>query len=324
MNPETLVFIMTDRCNASCRMCCFSCGPSGKQLLNMARMKEYMDQAKELGTIETIAYSGGEAFTHYDQLKECVAYAARLGFNVTLATNGFWAGNDEGVRLMGDLVRAGLRQVSISLDKYHQEYVPMETARRAARVLSDLGVLSIVTVMDAKDGTSLKETLDNMRPEIYGPDLILYPMFNAGAAKGNFNDDQFIKACRTETARCPFSRDIVVLFDGSLMMCCSQYSQDIPIAQLGKFDADSLETAVTRLKQSDFIYVMLNDGFGWYVERAGEFGCSFDQFYGVPCELCHDIFTNGKLVEELAPLVRQEAGKLRVAKLLSGNGRTPV
>jgi hypothetical protein len=282
-------------------------------------MKEYMDQAKELGTIKNIAYSGGEAFTHYAQLKECVSYAAELGFNVTLVTNGFWAGNDESVRLMGDLVGAGLRQVSISLDKYHQEYVPVETARKAMRVLSDLGVLTVVTDLETKDGTSLKETLDNMRPEIYGPDFILYPMFNAGAAKDNFNDDQFVKACGTETARCPFERDIVVLFDGSVMMCCSQYSFDIPMVRLGKFDADSLGTAVARLKQNDFIYVMLRNGFGWYVERAGEFGYSFDQFYGVSCELCHSIFTNGKLVRQLTPLVKKEAGKLRVTKLLSGH-----
>jgi hypothetical protein len=281
-------------------------------------MKEYMDQAKEFKTIKNIAYSGGEAFTHYNQLKECVAYATELGFNSTLVTNGFWAADDKGVRLMGDLVGAGLRQISISLDKYHQEYVPMETARKAVRALLDLGVLSVVTVIDSKDRTSLKETFD-MRPEIYGPDLVLYPMFKAGAAKDNFNDGQFVKVCRAETARCPFPRDIAVLFDGSVMMCCSQYSQDIPIVRLGKFDIDSLETIITRLKQNDFIYVMLNHGFGWFVERAGEFGYSFDQFYGVSCELCHSIFTNGKLVDELAPLVRKEAGKLRVAKLLSGN-----
>ena len=175
MNPNTLAFIMTDRCNASCRMCCYSCTPSGKQLLNIARMKEYMDQAKELATIENIAYSGGEAFTHYEQLKECVAYAAGLGFNVTIVTNGFWADSDEGVKLMGDLVGVGLRQVSVSLDKYHQEYVPMETARKAVRALSGLGVLSMITIMDTKYGASLEATTNNMRPEIYGADLILYP-----------------------------------------------------------------------------------------------------------------------------------------------------
>jgi len=101
-------------------------------------MKEYIDQAHEIKSIKNVSFSGGEAMMHYDQLKECVAHAAGLGFNTALVTNCFWAADhDKGRGMMSGLVDAGLKQVYISLDKYHQEYVSVETVRKAMRILID-------------------------------------------------------------------------------------------------------------------------------------------------------------------------------------------
>lgn len=317
MDISSVAFIMTDKCNASCKMCCYSCTPKGKQLLHVDRMKAYMDEAKSIPGIENIAFSGGEAMMHYDQLLECVSYAANLGFNATLVTNGFWAADyDRGYEKMKTLVDAGLRQVSVSLDKYHQEFVPIQTAKKALRILKKLGVLSMITIMDTKDGSSMGETMDHIRPEIYEAGLILYPLFEAGAAKKNVAQDQFLRLCKPETATCPYANDVVVLFDNSVMMCCSQYSHQIPMVHIGKFEEDSLAQSIQNFRQDDFIFILLSQGFGWYVSQMKRMGYPVRPSYGVACELCHEIFTNQKLVEALSPLVKEEADKMRMKKLL--------
>ena len=95
MKFTNLGFIMTNKCNASCGICCFSCSPKGSLLLDWGRMKEYIEQAAEIGTFETIGFSGGEAILHFDQLRDCMAYASSFGFRVTLVTNGFWGRDRE-------------------------------------------------------------------------------------------------------------------------------------------------------------------------------------------------------------------------------------
>jgi hypothetical protein len=298
-------------------MCCYSCTPKGGKLLEKGRIKEYIRQAKAVGTVENIAFTGGEAILHYDQLLDCVSFAADSGFNVTLVTNGFWATDeDKGFKMMERLARAGLRQVSVSLDKYHQEYVPLETARRALRILGKLGILSMVTIMDTKDGECMGALLDDLRPEIYSLNMILYPLFETGAAKNNIESGQFIRLCEAKTAVCPYQSDIIILFDGSLMLCCSQYSHAIPMVQLGNYEKDSLVRAIENLRHNDFLYVLLHSGFGWYISAAGRAGFEFDEYYGVSCELCHAIFSNAQLVEKLSPLVKKEADRLRIAKML--------
>jgi len=316
MEIATLVFVMTDRCNASCKMCCYSCTPKGKRLLDANRMKQYMDQAADLKTVKNIAFTGGEAIMHLNQFTDCVSYASKLGFNATLVTNGFWAADEKkGYQMMEMLKKAGLRQVSVSVDKYHQEFVPVETERRAIRILRDLDLLSMLTFMDTKDGTCMGNSLENLRPEIYGASFIYYPLLEAGAAKDNIPGGSYLRLCEADTAVCPYSNDIIVLFDGSLMMCCAQYSHEIPMTHLGNFYQNTLQEAITAFHQSDFIYVMLRNGFSWYINEAGKLGYSFDSHYSVACELCYAIFTDAELVRKLEPAVKREADRLRLSKL---------
>jgi TPR repeat protein len=297
-------------------MCCFSCTPKGGRLLDAKRMKEYMDQASDIKTVKNIAFSGGEAIMHFRQFLDCVSYAAGLGFNATLVTNGFWAADEKkGYRMMNTLAEAGLKQVSISVDTYHQEFVPIETERKAARILAELGLLSALTFMDTKDGACMGNSLDELRPEIYGAELILYPLFEAGAAGKNIPGDQYLRLCEARAAACPYEKDIAVLFDGSVMMCCSQYSHVIPMTHLGDFYENSLQETITAFNQNDFIYILLHSGFEWYVNAAEELGYTFNSHYGVACELCHAIFSNAELTEKLKPAVKREADRLRLSKL---------
>ena len=105
MELKALAFLLTDRCNASCGMCCFSCSPRNRALLDVSMVKDYIRQAAELGTVKSVSFSGGEAMLYYDQLRECVAFAKAHGLRSTLVSNGFWGcGHGKGA---GDAGRTG-------------------------------------------------------------------------------------------------------------------------------------------------------------------------------------------------------------------------
>lgn len=318
MKLEGLAFLMTDKCNASCNMCCFSCTPKGKALLDKEVMKDYMRQAAELGTVTTVSFSGGESIIYYDQLKECIEYAKSLGFRSTLVSNGFWAKDyEQGYKKIKGLVDVGLSALSISVDKYHQEFVPIESVKNAIRIIDQFGLPSAISLMDLKDGESVYHSVEALRPEIYGKNLIVYPVFPAGKALETVDPDQLIRACSSETAQCPFDHFITVLFDGTLMMCCTQFSRDLPMTHLGKFGETSLKEAIDNFNKDDFIYVMMANGLGWYAKIAREMGFKVEDNYCVSCHLCHELMSNPEFVKQVEPYVKKEAGRLRIKKLFS-------
>ena len=317
MQLNNIAFLMTDKCNAACDMCCFSCSPAGKQLLDKETVKDYIRQAKEMG-IKNVAFSGGEAIMHYNELKECMSYAKSLDMPSTLVSNGFW-GKDykKGYEMLSGLKEAGLYACSLSVDKFHQEFVSYEAVRNAIKIASSLGVMSTVTLMDLKDGESVYRSIEELRPEIYNRNLIVYPVFPAGAAAVNIPDDQFIRSCSSNQAVCPFDNSITVLFDGTMMMCCTQFSREVPIVKLGSFGKTSLKDAYENLKKNDYIYVMLKNGLFWFASLAKELGYHVEDKYTVSCNLCHELFTNEEFMKDSFPYVKEEAGRLRVKKILN-------
>jgi hypothetical protein len=316
MQFESLAFVMTNKCNAACKMCCFFCSPQKSALLDIGLMKDYIRQAYEIGSFKTIAFTGGEAILYYEQLRDCIAYAHSFGFGASLVSNGFWAaGYEKGVEMIKGLVEAGLTDISISVDQFHQEYVPLQSVKNAIRIIESLGVRLTLTLADLKGGLSSKAVMRELRPGIYGKKLFAYPIFPVGGAALSIPDEQILKICDRETACCAFNNGITVLFDGTLMMCCSQFSSEIEMTHIGQFGCTSLKDAIASFHQNDFLYVLMANRFKWYVDLAEGLGFKLGQYYSVPCHLCHALFTNTAFVEAAAPFVKAEAGRLRIKKL---------
>lgn len=318
MNFQVLAFVLTDKCNAACQMCCFSCSPKKNTLLNKEQIKKYIKQAQEIGTFKAIAFTGGEAILYYEQLKECMEYANNLGFNSTLVSNGFWAADyDKGYEMIKGLVAAGLTDISISVDQFHQEYISLQTVKNAIRICESFGILTALTLMDLKDEKSSSETMEKLRPEIYGKELKIYPAFPIGEAVINITDEQIIKACNKNNAYCTFDRIITVLFDGTIMMCCSPFSSEIKMTHLGNYETTKLSEAIKAFNRNDFLYVLLLNQFSWFVDFAKKLGIEVEDNYSVPCHLCHFLFTNKEFVKAVQPFVKAEAERLRMNKLFA-------
>ncbi len=85
--------------------------------------------------------TGGEAFGQWDRLIELCrrAKAERLGPLANVETNAFWATDERIVRdRLAALDAAGMDKFVISADPYHQQYVPIDRPRLAARVAEDV------------------------------------------------------------------------------------------------------------------------------------------------------------------------------------------
>lgn len=160
--------LLTYWCNARCAFCYVYSGPNKRgrgdslmtveQALTLWRGLNHQlaaDGLKEDGGTPAagqplacrIHFAGGEPFYDFDHLLAIARAAQAQGLRVfeKVETNAFWAKEDDETRLRLELLRdAGMGMLMISADVYHQEFVPVERCRRAARiareVLGDKGV----------------------------------------------------------------------------------------------------------------------------------------------------------------------------------------
>ena len=130
-NPyDVLAFTLTQKCSAQCEICCFESSPTCTMSLDINRVREYINSASKLDYIKTIAFTGGEPFLIYNDLRELIKLASLSGKRVTTITNGYWASNyDLVITKIKELKERGLNHLSISYDSYHSEYIDVNNIR---------------------------------------------------------------------------------------------------------------------------------------------------------------------------------------------------
>ena len=134
--------MLTDWCNASCASCYLSCAPDGRAEMSVEFALELWRQLIEASPHGCrVHLTGGEPFGRWKRLIELCRRARDEGLGPLekIETNAFWATNERIAReRIGALDAAGMQKLSISADPYHQQFVPLERCRLAARVSEEL------------------------------------------------------------------------------------------------------------------------------------------------------------------------------------------
>ena len=323
MDMRIVGFSLTDKCNASCSVCCFQCSPHGSFLIDEGMAKRYIDEAGETGTVGTLYFSGGEPLLFPEVLKRLTRYAFEsFGIRSLVATNGFWGADIErGTALMRELAECGLSRVRISADLYHQQYISADAVKGALRIAHGLGILSHVTVMDVKGHPNMRAVIESLRPEIYlAPFIAWYPLYLPEAVLSNrqlgIGRDDLLEPVPWDACYCRDFSGPRLFWDGGIYNCCSQFTREIPRMRVGTVGETTLAQAWRRMYSDPILDVIRRAGVTWLAEKARELGEPIRQRYTSECELCRDLLCDKELVSKLEPLARGESQKRRVAWLL--------
>lgn len=132
--------LLTYECNLECDHCFVWGSPWQRGTMTLKTIREILQQAKDLGTVEWIYFEGGEPFLYYATLLKGVQVAARLGFPVGIVSNGYWA-TDAQDALEWLRPFAGLVQdLSISSDLYHWKESLSQQAKHICSAAGKLGI----------------------------------------------------------------------------------------------------------------------------------------------------------------------------------------
>ncbi len=147
MKLSGLHILLTYQCTLECDHCFVWSSPWQSGTMSLGNLRRLLQQAKDLGTISSIYFEGGEPFLYYGLLLAGTREAARLGFEVGVVSNGYWATSvDDALEWLRPF--AGLLQdLSVSSDLYHWSEQLSRQAQNARAAAEQLGIpLGLISI----------------------------------------------------------------------------------------------------------------------------------------------------------------------------------
>ncbi len=151
MDLSGLHLLLTYQCNFECDHCFVWGSPWQSGTMTLRNIRHILQQATELGTVKWIYFEGGEPFLYYAALLKGAQEAARMGFQVGIVTNSYWA-TDEVDALEYLRPFAGLiQELSISSDLYHWDEKLSQQARNASAAAKRLGIpIGVISIAEVE------------------------------------------------------------------------------------------------------------------------------------------------------------------------------
>jgi len=90
--------LLTENCNAKCKMCCDSRGRVVGKTLSKDDIDLILSNIKECEEITTVGITGGEPMLYQDLVEYIFDYNFDRNMKFTLKSNGFWGNNQSNAR----------------------------------------------------------------------------------------------------------------------------------------------------------------------------------------------------------------------------------
>jgi hypothetical protein len=247
IRPHSLALITTHQCTAACDHCCFSCTPKITKRIPYERLISLIDEASQLKSIRTIAFTGGECFLLGDELDSLIAHTTGCGLSTCCITNGYWAASRPAAeQRIVRLAQAGLKEIRFSTGPFHSQYVPAERVVHGACASANAGLKTRVKIEHSNEShfdidsivqnPVLKRFISRRQIKI---DCGVW-IENGGAARLSHRSDHS-RFTRSDKRGCPsVLNQLAVTPDEILVACCGLHLERIPELHFGSLRNSSL------------------------------------------------------------------------------------
>jgi len=332
---KTVCFLTTYRCNARCGFC--ECRPESDEMLSLADMIRYMDEAIALGTVGQIVFSGGEPTLLGDDLFTAIAYARQHGLLTRVVTNGWWGKTPERAdEFLNRLIAAGLHEINISLDDLHQDWIPFESVknaflacvRRQFRCLLAHKVLMSARItrkyLEEQFGIAL---IEFERDRVYTPDeecrlISTGVVVPVGPQPHDYVPEeltygQFRGSCGSVL------RDIIIGANHQFLPCCGIVTKNLPELTFGDLREKRMIDAIDEANNDLMANWLALEGPAAIAEFAKKKDPSlpFERRYTGICHVCNEVLTRPDVrrvlvqhIDEIKERVQLHRAFLEVAR----------
>jgi len=308
-----LVFSVTYDCPISCKYCVTESRPWRGPALDAAFMNRVIGEAQQLGSLVSIVFTGGEPLLRRADVEQTIRFAAGHGLWTRIVSNSFWAVTpDVAFQTLHELKQAGLSEVNLSCDDFHQEHIPLERVRNAYQAASKLELPVLIAHRRVKNGritpesiadylgaelTEFREGEKNPRTDLYSSSLTV-PI---GHGSDRLNQDDYIiyPSCAAAwSAPCSsILSSVIVSPIKDVRICCGMIDQRVPELSVGNLAEQTLAEIVCEANADLVANWLALEGPCGIMEFVREKApwIDFKSRYVNHCHLCNDLFTRAEV-----------------------------
>ncbi|MBD3191909.1 MAG: radical SAM protein [Candidatus Heimdallarchaeota archaeon] len=142
MNLKAVDLLLSFKCPAKCRHCSYQAGPNRQKVMKPWQANAYLEELTQTYSLEGLTIHGGEPFLFFKEVMQILQKAKGLAIPKRgIITNGFWADSTENAqRRLLQLKEAGLKDITISADAFHKEFIAIERVQRAVLTSIKVGI----------------------------------------------------------------------------------------------------------------------------------------------------------------------------------------
>ena len=138
-----LSFIISYKCTNECKHCALQGSPNqDESTIELEDVKRYLGDITSNYIIDEVGFFGGEPLLNFDLLVSLIEEVKRFDIQkIGLPTNGFWGKTELVAKDYAlKLKNAGLYRISFSVDAFHQDFISIDTIKRAIRAAHKAGI----------------------------------------------------------------------------------------------------------------------------------------------------------------------------------------
>jgi hypothetical protein len=294
--PFRLGLMITERCDASCAHCWFSCGPASGADMTRREAEGYIEEAASTPSMEWVSFTGGEPFLLPGLVKALIPYAVDRGLRTECVTNCAWAtSRAKATDELEELAGLGLDVLNISADDFHQAQIPFERVRSCVDAARELGLKTVIMCATSRSSRlKLNEitrllgggvyVLGGARPENFSVIGVESAFTPVGRAAGLRMDERVTGGSIIEGPCEAVLRDIGVRPGGDVMPCCSAASQ-LEALRVGDISNGGLPELLKAAWERPIFKILTTKG---PVGLGGTKDTGYGSYVN-KCHLCHEL-----------------------------------
>jgi MoaA/NifB/PqqE/SkfB family radical SAM enzyme len=308
MAITTLGLILGYTCNIRCRHCLWGDALNDTRRMTAEEACSYIDMAYELGTIRLVGLSGGESFLFKPVMKKAMYHAAKTyRLPSSISTNSSWAISvDKARSILRQYHNIGLRRLQLSVDDFHQEWVPLERVKNALIAARELEIKSTLVCVVTTKTRTLEQYLEALEvergPLVEAAEVPCTPVGFGGELVAPEDLHKPDSADGVPSDFCSMLNVLNILPDGSVQMCCGA-PFSLEALRAGNAKREDLKNIVERAEWNP-IFNALSAATGprllaEALKQGGLDGFLRRGCYASSCDACQHIMGNRGIVEFL-------------------------
>jgi organic radical activating enzyme len=308
--------ILTDHCPAACRHCVSDNLPGSVNGIPLEMLKKRVKKTIDLKKFKKIVITGGEPFYEFEKLHELVQFITANQYQVSVVTGAYWSSSYEKCNSQLDLLKkAGLNNIAISMDIYHQEKIPYRNIIHVLEACHQLDIPNTVVFTWSGNREKDHDLLDSFKSSL--PDHLQKTlritegsMLLSGRALKNKLNSMHGRENEDDPVICQ-SMGKIIRSDGQVALCCGADLPENSPLLAGNIDTDSPKILKKSMGSNHLIPFIEIFGLRWMAERLEEvfagFAIKADEMNTANrCNTCMKMFAEKRNSEFFAGLIREK------------------